>query len=213
MAVDATGQHQPAPGINHLCAVTGDPVKFGDQPGAGNVYDISSFELIRLIKQMNEGLAFSGRPLDGKTNFTVAAAFDPYGDNLDRRIKRLEKKIDAGADMIMTQPIFDPRKAKQLYAATKHLDFPIFLGVMPLVSAGNTEFLHNEVPGFVVTDDARARMARFGRGKKARREGIAIAREIMDAVLEYFNGLYLITAFNRYPMTVELTRHANGKRR
>ena len=87
------------------------------------------------------------------------------------------------------------------------------MGVIPLVSAGNTEFLHNEVPGFVVTDDARARMARFGRGKKARREGIAIAREIMDAVLEYFNGLYLITAFNRYPMTVELTRHANGKRR
>ena len=200
-------------GIDHVLAVTGDPVKFGDQPGAGNVYDISSFELIRLIKQMNEGLAFSGRPLDGKTNFTVAAAFDPNGDNLDRRIKRLEKKIDAGADMIMTQPIFDPRQAKQLYAATKHLDFPIFLGVMPLVSAGNTEFLHNEVPGFVVTDDARARMARFGRGKKARREGIAIAREIMDAVLEYFNGLYLITAFNRYPMTVELTRHANGKRR
>ena len=200
-------------GIDHVLAVTGDPVKFGDQPGAGNVYDISSFELIRLIKQMNEGLAFSGRPLDGKTNFTVAAAFDPNGDKLDRRIKRLEKKIDAGADMIMTQPIFDPRQAKQLYAATKHLDFPIFLGVMPLVSAGNTEFLHNEVPGFIVTDDARARMARFGRGKKARREGIAIAREIMDAVLEYFNGLYLITAFNRYPMTVELTRHANGKRR
>jgi homocysteine S-methyltransferase len=200
-------------GIDHVLAVTGDPVKFGDQPGAGNVYDISSFELIRLIKQMNEGLAFSGRPLGGKTNFTVAAAFDPNGDYLDRRIKRLEKKIDAGADMIMTQPIFDPRQAKQLYAATKHLDFPIFLGVMPLVSTGNTEFLHNEVPGFVVTDDARARMARFGRGKKARREGIAIAREIMDAVLEYFNGLYLITAFNRYPMTVELTRHANGKRR
>jgi homocysteine S-methyltransferase len=200
-------------GIDHVLAVTGDPVKFGDQPGAGNVYDISSFELIRLIKQMNEGLAFSGRPLGGKTNFTVAAAFDPNGDNLDRRIKRLEKKIDAGADMIMTQPIFDPRQAKQLYAATKHLDFPIFLGVMPLVSTGNTEFLHNEVPGFVVTDDARARMARFGRGKKARREGIAIAREIMDAVLEYFNGLYLITAFNRYPMTVELTRHAIGKRR
>lgn len=200
-------------GIDHVLAVTGDPVKFGDQPGAGNVYDISSFELIRLIKQMNEGLAFSGRSLGGKTNFTVAAAFDPNGDNLDRRIKRLEKKIDAGADMIMTQPIFDPRQAKQLYAATKHLDFPIFLGVMPLVSTGNTEFLHNEVPGFVVTDDARARMARFGRGKKARREGIVIAREIMDAVLEYFNGLYLITAFNRYPMTVELTRHAIGKRR
>jgi len=195
-------------GIDHVLAVTGDPVKFGDQPGASNVYDISSFELIRLIKQMNKGAAFSGRHLDGKTNFTVAAVFDPNGDNFDRRIKRLEKKIDAGADMIMTQPIFDPRQAKQLYDATRHLDCPIFLGVMPLVSAGNTEFLHNEVPGFVVTDEARARMAKFGKGRKARREGIAIAREIMEAVLSYFNGVYLITAFNRYPMTVELTRHA-----
>lgn len=195
-------------GIDHVLAVTGDPVKFGDQPGASNVYDISSFELIRLIKKMNEGLAFSGRPLDGRTNFTIAAAFDPNSDHLDRRIKRLEKKIEAGADMIMTQPIFDPRQPKQLYKAVKHLDFPIFLGIMPLVSAANTEFLHNEVPGFAVTDDARARMARYGRGKKARREGVAIAREIMDAVLEYFNGIYLITAFNRYPMTVELTKYA-----
>ncbi len=195
-------------GIDHVLAVTGDPVKFGDQPGASNVYDVSSFELIRLIKQMNDGVGFSGRTLNGRTAFTVAAAFDPNGPNLDRRIRRLERKVEAGADMIMTQPLFDRRQAKQLYEATRDAGVPIFPGVMPLVSDGNTEFLHNEVPGFVVPDDVRARMARVGRGRKARREGVAIARELIESVLANFNGLYLITPFNRYPMTVELTEFA-----
>ncbi len=195
-------------GIDHVLAVTGDPVKFGDQPGASNVYDVSSFELIRLIKQMNEGTGFSGRTLNGRTAFTVAAAFDPNGPNLERRIRRLERKVEAGADMIMTQPLFDPAQARLLHEATRHAGVPVFPGVMPLVSSGNTEFLHNEVPGFVVPDDVRARMARFDRGRKARREGIRIAREIIESVLTYFNGLYLITPFNRYPMTVELTEFA-----
>lgn len=195
-------------GIDHVLAVTGDPVKFGDQPGATNVYDVSSFELIRLIKQMNEGVGFSGRPLNGRTAFTVAAAFDPNGPNLDRRVRRLERKVEAGADMIMTQPLFDRRQAKQLYEATRDAGVPILPGVMPLVSDGNTEFLHNEVPGFVVPDEVRARMARVGRGRKARREGVAIARELIESVLTFFNGLYLITPFNRYPMTVELTEFA-----
>ncbi len=195
-------------GIDHVLAVTGDPVKFGDQPGASNVYDVSSFELIRLIKQMNEGVGFSGRPLNGRTGFTVAAAFDPNGPNLERRIRRLERKVEAGADMIMTQPLFDRRQAKALYEATRDAGVPVLPGVMPLVSDGNTEFLHNEVPGFVVPDEVRARMARVGRGRRARREGIAIAREIIESVLTHFNGLYLITPFNRYPMTVELTEFA-----
>ena len=195
-------------GIDHVLAVTGDPVKFGDQPGASNVYDVSSFELIRLIKRMNEGVGFSGRPLNGRTGFTVAAAFDPSGPNLERRIRRLERKVEAGADLIMTQPLFDRRQAKALYETTRDAGVPIFPGVMPLVSDGNTEFLHNEVPGFVVPEDIRARMARAGRGRKARREGIAIAREIIESVLTFFNGLYLITPFNRYPMTVELTEFA-----
>lgn len=195
-------------GIDHVLAVTGDPVKFGDQPGASNVYDVSSFELIRLIKRMNEGVGFSGRALNGRTAFTVAAAFDPNGPNLERRIRRLERKVEAGADMIMTQPLFDRRQARQLYEATRGTGVPILPGVMPLVSAGNTEFLHNEVPGFVVPDDVRARMARLDRGRKARREGITIARELIESVLTHFNGLYLITPFNRYPMTVELTEFA-----
>lgn len=200
------GMH--ALGMDHVLAVTGDPVKFGDQPGASNVYDVSSFELIRLIKQLNNGIGFSGIPLKGNTNFTVAAAFDPNTEHLDRRIRRLEKKIEAGTDMVMTQPIFDPRQAKQIYDATKHFDFPIFLGVWPLTSTGNAEFLHNEVPGFSIPDDTRSKMAEAGKGKKARQTGVELAKEVVDAVLEYFNGVYLMTPFNRHPMTCALTEYA-----
>ncbi|MBT5876675.1 MAG: bifunctional homocysteine S-methyltransferase/methylenetetrahydrofolate reductase, partial [Candidatus Latescibacteria bacterium] len=137
----------------------------------------------------------------------VAAAFEPKYDHIDRHIRRLEKKIEAGADMVMTQPIFDPRQVKQVYNATKHLDFPIFLGIMPLASAGNAELLHNEVPGFSIPDEVRARMAKVGRGPKARREGVEIAKSVADAILEYFNGVYIMTPFNRYSMTVALTKH------
>ena len=198
-------------GIDHVLAVTGDPVKFGDQPGASNVYDTSSFELIQLIKQLNRGVGFSGKELNGNTNFTVAAAFEPKYDKLDRHIRRLEKKIESGADMVMTQPIFDPRRAKEVYNATKHLGFPIFLGIMPLASSGNAELLHNEVPGFTIPNEVRARMAKVGRGPKARREGVEIAKTVADGILEYFNGIYMMTPFNRYSMTVALTKHVTGK--
>lgn len=83
-------------GINQLLAVTGDPTKVGDFPGASSVYDLSSFELIHLIKQFNEGISFSGKPLGQKTSFSVAGAFNPNVRHLDKAVKRLEKKIEQG---------------------------------------------------------------------------------------------------------------------
>ncbi|GAB7387865.1 bifunctional homocysteine S-methyltransferase/methylenetetrahydrofolate reductase [Bacillaceae bacterium] len=199
-------------GIDHVLAVTGDPTRFGDFPGATSVYDLSSFEMIRMIKEMNKGLSFSGRPLGRETAFTVAAAFNPNVKYMHKAVERLEKKVAAGADYIMTQPVFSREKVEELYAATKHVGVPIFVGVMPLTSSRNAEFLHNEVPGIQLSAEVRARMARV-EGEAARREGIAIAREIIDAVIERFHGVYLITPFLRYEMTAELTRYVLEKTR
>ncbi len=97
-------------GIHDILAVTGDPTKVGDFPGATSVYDVSSMELIQLIKQLNEGVSFSGKPLRQKANFSVAAAFNPNVRVLDRAVSRLEKKIEHGADYFISQPVYTKEK-------------------------------------------------------------------------------------------------------
>lgn len=195
-----------AVGISHVLAVTGDPAKFGDLPGSSSVYDLTSFEIIRMIKQLNEGIAFSGKPLKQKANFVVGAAFNPNVKHLDKAVQRLERKIEAGADYIMTQPIYDPALIREVHDATKHLHIPIFLGIAPLASGGNAEYLHNEVPGIRLSDEVRSRMAGL-RGEEGRAMGVQIAKELLDETLPYFNGIYLMTPFMSYPMTVELTQY------
>ncbi|MGO4888147.1 bifunctional homocysteine S-methyltransferase/methylenetetrahydrofolate reductase [Anaerobacillus sp. MEB173] len=199
-------------GIDQVLAVTGDPTKVGDFPGATSVYDLSSFDLIHLMKQMNEGISFSGKSLGQKTSFSIAAAFNPNVRHLDRAVKRLEKKIECGADYFMSQPVYSEKQIVEIYEATKHLNAPIYLGIMPLTGTRNAEFLHNEVPGIKLTDEIRQTMAACGEDRqKGEQEGLAIAKSLIDVAFEYFNGLYIITPFFRYNMTVELTKYVKEK--
>ena len=193
-------------GIDHVLAVTGDPAKFGDLPGSSSVYDLTSFEIIRMIKQLNEGIAFSGKPLKQKANFVVGAAFNPNVKHLDKAVQRLERKIEAGADYIMTQPVYDAKLIEQIYEATKHLNIPIFIGIAPLASGGNAEYLHNEVPGIRLSDEVRERMDGL-KGEEGRAMGVEIAKELLDAAMPYFNGIYLMTPFLAYEMCVDLTKY------
>ncbi|MCI0182448.1 bifunctional homocysteine S-methyltransferase/methylenetetrahydrofolate reductase [Sulfoacidibacillus ferrooxidans] len=197
-------------GISQILVVTGDPSRFGDLPGATSVFDVSSFDMIKMIKQLNQGTGFSGKTMDVPSTFVVGAAFNPHVRHFDKAIKRLERKVEAGADFIMTQPIYDPRFFAVLRDATKHLPVPLFVGIMPLLSQRNAEFLHNEVPGIFLTDDVRERMA-LHKGARAREEGIAIAQELLDAAIEQFKGIYLITPLLRYEMTAQLTSYVKAK--
>lgn len=195
-------------GIHDILAVTGDPTKVGDFPGATSVYDVSSMELIQLIKKLNEGISFSGKSLRKKANFSVAAAFNPNVRVLERAVARLEKKIDSGADYFISQPVYTKEKIIEIYEATKHIETPIFIGVMPLTSIRSAEFLHNEVPGIKLSDDALERMRACGDDKDlATAEGIQIAKELIDTAAKLFHGIYLITPFVRYDMTVELIHY------
>ncbi|GAF19805.1 5,10-methylenetetrahydrofolate reductase [Bacillus sp. JCM 19046] len=198
--------------LNDLLVITGDPSKVGDFPGATSVYDVSSLKLLPLIKQMNQGISFSGKSLGQSSRFTTAAAFNPNVKHLDKAVRRLEKKIEAGADYFLTQPIFEEDQFEAVYEATKHLNVPIFVGVMPLTSSRNAEFLHNEVPGITLSDATRKAMLACGNDReKSEQEGISIAKSLTDAATTYFNGLYFITPFLRYQLTAELTRYAKMK--
>ncbi|MEV2907936.1 bifunctional homocysteine S-methyltransferase/methylenetetrahydrofolate reductase [Paenibacillus larvae] len=197
-------------GIDHVLAVTGDPARFGDLPGSSSVYDLTSFEIIRMIKQLNKGLAFSGKPLKKKARLVIGAAFNPNVKYLEKAVQRLEKKIAAGADYIMTQPVYDHALIERIHESTKHMDVPIFLGIMPLASGRNAEYLHNEVPGIQLPDETRGRMAGL-EGEAGRAAGTEMAKELIDTALQYFNGIYLMTPFLFYDMSVALTEYIWGK--
>jgi homocysteine S-methyltransferase len=196
-------------GINHVLAVTGDPAKFGDLPGSKNVYELSSFEVIKLIKQLNDGYAFSGKQMKQKANFVIGAAFNPNVRHLEKAIERLERKVACGADYVMTQPIYDARTIERLHEMTKHISIPIFIGVMPLANGRNAEYLHNEVPGIELSDEVRKRMAGL-EGDEGRRVGTEIAKELLDVTVKYFKGIYLITPFLHYDMTLQLADYVRA---
>ncbi|MBZ9535121.1 bifunctional homocysteine S-methyltransferase/methylenetetrahydrofolate reductase [Cytobacillus oceanisediminis] len=199
-------------GLQDVLAITGDPARVGDFPGASSVYDMTSFDLISMIKQLNEGLSFSGKNLGQKTAFSVSAAFNPNVRQVDKAVKRLEKKIECGADYIITQPIYSEEKIIELYEATKHIDKPIYIGLMPLTSSNNAEFLHNEVPGIKIDDSIRQTMANLkDNPEQATQEGLKITKSLIDTAATYFNGIYLITPFLRYELSVELARYTKRR--
>ncbi len=199
-------------GLNEVLAVTGDPSKIGDFPGATSVYDLSSLDLISLIKQFNEGISYSGKSLGQKTNFSIAGAFNPNVRHLDKAVKRLEKKIACGADYFITQPLYNEKQIEDVYEHTKHLDAPIYIGIMPLTSARNANYIHHEIPGITLSQQVMDRITQADHDPfKAAQEGIAIAKSLIDVAYELFNGIYLITPFLRYEMTVELTNYIKSK--
>jgi homocysteine S-methyltransferase len=191
-------------GFRHVLALTGDPAKVGDHPGATSVYDVNSVGLIKLLAGMNRGVNAVGRDLKGKTNFIIGCAFNPNALNFDSQLKKLESKLAAGAQYVMTQPVFDTALARHTAARLKPLGVPVFLGVMPLLSSRNAEFLHNEVPGIKIAEPLRDKLRACADDQAATKIGLEVAREIRDVALESFGGVYLITPFLRYDVSVDL---------
>jgi homocysteine S-methyltransferase len=191
-------------GFRHVLAITGDPAKVGDHPGATSVYDVNSLGLIKLLAGMNRGVNAVGKSLNGRTDFVIGCAFNPNALNLDSQVKKLESKLAAGAQYVMTQPVFDVELARKTVARLKPLGVPVFLGVMPLLSSRNAEFLHNEVPGIKIAEHLREKLRGCADDAAATRLGIEVARAVRDVALEAFRGVYLITPFLRYEVSVEL---------
>ncbi len=199
-------------GISSILAVTGDPATMGDHAGAKSVFDLHSFTLIRLLADLNRGVNAIANPIGIGTGFTIGAAFNPNTGNMAVQADRLRKKVANGAVFAQTQPIYDPALFFQALELTRGCGIPLMPGIMPLVSERNAEYLHNEVPGINVPDAVRARMK--GLGKEAGvREGLAIAREFIDATFDAAGGYYLIPPFGKYELAVELIHHIHEKER
>src|SRR5437868_4852022 len=196
-------------GMRHVLPLTGDPARVGDHPGASSVYDVNSIELISIIHKLNEGFTHAGKSLKAQTRFIIGCTFNPNAKNLDSQVKRLERKVAAGAQFVMTQPVFDVDLVGEMHRRVQHLRIPIFTGVWPLQSAKQAEFLHHEVPGIIVPDSVRAELASYD-GEGAQAYGIRVAEKIITAALDFFPGVYLITPFLLYESTTRLAKFARS---
>lgn len=191
-------------GIRNLVVITGDPPKLGDFPDATAVYDLDSVGILRLVSRLNRGIDPGGKPLGGATSFFAATGAEPAALNYKREIERLRLKQRAGAELIMTQPVYDPAVLERFLLDAEPLGLPILVGILPLASHKNAEFLHNEVPGMQIPEDVRARMKSAGSGPDARREGVRIAREMLHAVRHRVAGAYVMPPLGRFEMALEV---------
>ncbi|MDO4634951.1 MAG: bifunctional homocysteine S-methyltransferase/methylenetetrahydrofolate reductase [Streptococcus sp.] len=199
-------------GIDNILAVSGDPSKIGDFPGATSVYDVTSFKLIDLIKTLNKGQGYSGANLKRQTNFTVAAAFNPNIRNLSRSNRLIEKKISAGADYFITQPIFEESIIEGLAQLTEPYYQPFFVGIMPITSYQNAIFLHNEVPGINLSESFLSKLEKIKDDKKAcQKLALDESKKLIDKAMVHFKGIYLITPFLRTDLITELIDYIKNK--
>jgi homocysteine S-methyltransferase len=199
-------------GLRSILAVTGDPATMGDHAGAKSVFDLHSYTLIKLLADMNSGVNAIGNPIGCGTGFTIGAAFNPNTRNTALQAQRLRKKVANGAVFAQCQPIYDPALFFETLELTRDCGVPILPGVMPLVSERNAEYLHNEVPGISIPDSIRRRMR--GLEKEAGvKEGLAIAREFIQATFEEAGGFYLIPPFGKYELALELIDYIHSLER
>jgi 5,10-methylenetetrahydrofolate reductase len=196
-------------GLRNVFVVMGDPTSIGDYPEAMDNYDLVPSGLIKLIKQgFNMGLDHSGTSIGQPTNFFVGAALNLCPQDIESEIKNLHRKVKAGADFFLTQPIYRPEDGPKLLEAyeKRHgaLNRPVLAGILPLVSAKHANFLHHEVPGIYIPDEARKRIESAGDTEYGAKVGVELAIEMVNGIKSWAGGIYIMPQFHRYDMVAEI---------
>ncbi len=192
-----------AVGIRNLICITGDPPRMGTYPAATAVFDVDAIGLTNIVNNLNHGLDIGGNPMGSQTRLVIGVGANPGSLNLDEEVRRFEWKVQAGAEYVVTQPVFDLDLLERFLKRIGHVKIPLIAGIWPLISYRNAEFMVNElrVP---VPEEYMARMRRASKAEKARREGVAIAQEMVQRVRNMVQGVQLSAPFGRYEMAIDV---------
>jgi methionine synthase I (cobalamin-dependent)/5,10-methylenetetrahydrofolate reductase len=195
-----------AVGLRNFLLITGDPPKMGPYPNATAVFDIDSIGLTNLVNNLNRGLDPGGHPIGTPTRFAIGVGVNPAALDAGQELKRFEWKVEAGAEYAITQPVFDVAQLEKFLGTIEHTRIPIIAGIWPLVSARNAEFLANEVPGVTVPQEIidRMRVANEKSKEHAVREGITIAREMLERVKASVQGVQVSAPFGKVELALEV---------
>jgi methionine synthase I (cobalamin-dependent)/5,10-methylenetetrahydrofolate reductase len=191
-------------GLRNVLAITGDPPKLGNYPDATAVYDIDAIGLTQLLRRLNHGLDLGGNPIGQPTGFHVGVGVNPGAINLDDELRRLEHKREAGAEFMITQPVFDLDTFQRFHERVADFGLPLLVGIWPLVSLRNAEFLNNEVPGAHVPAPIVERL----RGAKTKEDaveiGIDVSQQMVRALRPFVQGLQLAVPLGRIDMVLRI---------
>ncbi len=191
-------------GLRNFLLVTGDPPKMGPYPDATAVFDIDAIGLANLVNRLNHGIDSGGNGIGKPTAFVIGVGVNPGAIDLEHELKRFEWKVEAGAEYAITQPVFDVGQLLSFLKRIEHCRIPIVPGIWPLTSYRNAEFLNNEVPGVSVPDTILERMRRAPDGAAALEEGVRIAREMLEEVRPYVQGVQVSAPFGKIPHALEV---------
>jgi homocysteine S-methyltransferase len=192
-----------AMGVRNLICITGDPPRMGIYPEATAVFDVDSIGLVSIARNLNRGLDIGGGAIGSQTALVLGVGANPGAINLDEEIGRLERKIEAGAEYIVTQPVFDLDILEAFLKRIESFKIPVLCGIWPLTSFRNAEFMVNElrVP---VPSSSMERMRQANNAEQARAAGVSIAREMVERARDMVQGIQLSAPFGRYEMAIEV---------
>ncbi|HEX9330467.1 MAG TPA: bifunctional homocysteine S-methyltransferase/methylenetetrahydrofolate reductase, partial [Anaerolineales bacterium] len=196
-------------GIRNVLVVMGDPTSIGDYPEAMDNYDLVPSGLIKLIQQgFNTGVDHSGTSIGQPTSFFVGAALNLCPPDVERELKNLHRKVNAGTDFFITQPIYvaedGPSLLERYEAKYGKLNKPVLAGILPLVSARHANFLHNEVPGIFIPEETRKRIEEAGDSGRGARVGVELAVELIEQLKAWAGGVYIMPQFHKFDMVAEI---------
>jgi homocysteine S-methyltransferase len=198
-----------AMGVRNILFITGDPPKLGDYPFASGVFDLDSIAAVKVQAALNRGVDFGGKSIGERTAAFCLVGADPNAIDMARELRRTREKIEAGAEAIVTQPVFDADALLRFIDAVPELadgSIPVIAGIWPLASLRNAEFMKNEVPGVVVPDSVMKRMAQPETREEQRLEGIAIAREAVEAVRSAIRGIHVSAPFGNVATAIAVMK-------
>lgn len=199
-----------AAGLRNILCITGDPPRMGAYPNATAVFDVDSIGLCNIVNNLNQGLDIGGHPFGSQTGLVLGVGANPGALNIEEEIRRTEWKVLAGAEFIITQPVFDVTLLERFLERIARFRIPVIAGIWPLTSLRNAEFMVNElrVP---VPEEFIERMRAAKDPEQARREGVAIAQEMVRRVRPMVEGVQLSAPFGRYELAIEVARAAGPR--
>ena len=190
-------------GLHNILCLTGDPPKLGNYPDATAVFDVDAIGLVNIVRRLNYGLDIGANSIGASTNFTIGVAANPGVPDIENELRRFKYKVEAGAEYAITQPVFDLRLLEQFLERIKDFRIPIIAGIWPLTSLRNAEFMKNDLR-VSMPEEIMLRMAQTDSPDAARREGVLIAQEMLEAVRPMVQGVQVSAPFGRYAIAAEV---------
>lgn len=204
---DLVGSH--VLGVRNILCLRGDPPALGGHTDVVGVWDIGSVQLIRLLKMLNDGVDWTGKSIGQAASFHIGASANPNSDAIKAELNLMRRKVEAGAHFFMTQLMYDPELLEHFLDQTAKFKVPIIVGVLPILSQRQAEFLHYQAPGVTIPQEALQRLLGASEDRVAA-EGLAMARDVLAVAKAKAAGVYIVPSFGRYEPLLDLVAEAKG---